>query len=177
MNEAEMRRLVERWLNEMQPTPEERAAAAKLGSEPGAVGYDDAGQLVRVRLDGTREVIPEHGSNPPIRADEIAGMAWWNGMPEAERQEWTRHAGNTGVAADAWAEYKRRTPNRPLHPAELRERRQAIESARASVELEGFQIPPEYLAAAERFAAGEITFGELGEFAEALAAKVKASRA
>ncbi|MBD4469047.1 hypothetical protein GUG81_08550, partial [Xanthomonas citri pv. citri] len=76
---------------------------------------------------------------PPIRADEIAGMAWWNGLPEAERQEWTRHAGNTGVAADAWAEYKRRTPNRPLHPAELRERRQAIDSARASVELEGFK--------------------------------------
>ncbi|MBD5071831.1 hypothetical protein GUF45_09345 [Xanthomonas citri pv. citri] len=132
---------------------------------------------MRVRLNGTREVIPEHGSNPPIRADEIAGMDWWNGLPEAERQEWTRHAGNTGIAADAWAEYKRRTPNRPLHPAELRERRQAIDSARASVELEGFQISPEYLAAAERFAAGEITFEELFQTVESLAAQIKAGRA
>lgn len=168
--------MTQRW-DDMQPTPDEIAAAAKLGNEPGAVGYDDAGQLVRVRLDGTHEVIPEHGSNPPIRADEIAGMAWWNGMPEAERREWMRRAGDTGKAADAWAEYKRRTPNRPLHPAELRERREAIDFARANVELEGFKVSPEYLAAAERFAAGEITLGELGEVAEELAAKIKAGRA
>ncbi|NMI54063.1 hypothetical protein E1J25_21065 [Xanthomonas hortorum pv. taraxaci] len=128
---------------------------------------------MRVRLDGRHEVLPEQGGLP-IRADEIAGMDWWNTAPEAERRECMRRAGDTGRAADAWAEYKRCTPHRQLHPAELRERRDAITYARASIELEGFKLPPEYAAAAERFAAGEITFGELGEAAEELAVQIKA---
>lgn len=39
--------------------------------------------------------------------DETAGMAWWNGLTDQERADWMERAGNTGVAADAWAAYKR----------------------------------------------------------------------
>ncbi|MFC3279319.1 hypothetical protein ACFOHQ_21140 [Xanthomonas fragariae] len=145
--------LASRSVDDVQP--EEVEAFAELGSQPGAVGYDENGQLVRVRLDGTHDVIPEQGGSSPVRADEIAGMDWWNTAPEAERREWMRRAGETGRAADAWAEYKRCTLQRPLHPAELRERRDAITYAQASIELEGFKLPPEYAAAAERFAAGK----------------------
>jgi hypothetical protein len=38
--------------------------------------------------------------------DAQLGMDWWNGLPAAERREWMRRAGNTGVAADAWAVFK-----------------------------------------------------------------------
>ncbi|CAD1798244.1 antitoxin VbhA family protein (plasmid) [Xanthomonas sp. CPBF 426] len=68
------------------------------------------------------------------------------------------------------------TPQRKLDPAELRKRRDAITYGRASVELEGFKLPAEYLAAADRFAAGEITFGELGEVADELARQIKAQQ-
>lgn len=40
-------------------------------------------------------------------ADEEEGMAWWNALTEAARAQWLTVVG-TGVAADAWAEYKRR---------------------------------------------------------------------
>lgn len=33
------------------PGPDEISAMARLGNEPGAVGYDDSGRLVRVRED------------------------------------------------------------------------------------------------------------------------------
>ena len=38
--------------------------------------------------------------------DEAMGIAWWNGLTEQERARWMRAAGNTGVAADAWAAFK-----------------------------------------------------------------------
>jgi hypothetical protein len=41
------------------PTPAEIAAMALATAGAGAVGVNDAGQLVRVREDGTQEVIPE----------------------------------------------------------------------------------------------------------------------
>ncbi|WP_234420731.1 hypothetical protein [Xanthomonas fragariae] len=40
--------------------------------------------------------------------------------------------------------------------------------------MEGFKLTPEYAAAAERFAAGEITLGELGGVADQLATQIKA---
>lgn len=41
------------------PAPEVKAAMAAIGRQPGAVGDNEAGQLVRIRDDGTEEVIPE----------------------------------------------------------------------------------------------------------------------
>lgn len=39
--------------------------------------------------------------------DERAGMNWWNALTEAERRHWMRKAGDTGIAADAWAAFQR----------------------------------------------------------------------
>lgn len=39
-------------------------------------------------------------------ADDEIGMIWWNSLSERERAEWSRAAGNTGVAADAWAAFR-----------------------------------------------------------------------
>jgi hypothetical protein len=41
------------------------------------------------------------------RNDAEIGMAWWNRLSESDRREWMARAGDTGVAADAWAEFKR----------------------------------------------------------------------
>jgi hypothetical protein len=41
------------------------------------------------------------------RADNEAGMAWWNGLTEQERGKWAEIAGNTGRAKDAWEAFKR----------------------------------------------------------------------
>ena len=51
------------------------------------------------------------------------------------------------------------SPTRPALPddAELARRREAVAYGRASTALEGFQPSPEYIEAAERFAAGEMT--------------------
>lgn len=38
--------------------------------------------------------------------DVQLGMTWWNNLTRAERDEWMRRAGDTGVAADAWALFK-----------------------------------------------------------------------
>ena len=38
--------------------------------------------------------------------DAQLGMTWWNNLPAAERREWAQRAGDTGVAADAWAAFK-----------------------------------------------------------------------
>lgn len=38
-------------------------------------------------------------------ADEAAGMAWWNCMPDGERSQWLAASG-TGSVADAWAARK-----------------------------------------------------------------------
>jgi hypothetical protein len=39
--------------------------------------------------------------------DEVAGMAWWNGLSEPERADWLRAAGSARPA-DAWEAWKRR---------------------------------------------------------------------
>jgi hypothetical protein len=41
----------------LEPTPAGIAAGERLQTTPGATGYDDDGRLVKVRRDGTREVI------------------------------------------------------------------------------------------------------------------------
>jgi len=50
-------------------------------------------------------------NRPPARgngatADDEIGMIWWNRLSERDRTEWSRAAGNTGVAADAWAAFR-----------------------------------------------------------------------
>jgi hypothetical protein len=49
-------------------------------------------------------------------ADEAAGMFWWNGLDEHQRRKWMEAAGNTGVAADAWAAFKRIAPTMDVPP-------------------------------------------------------------
>jgi hypothetical protein len=41
--------------------------------------------------------------------DDIAGMAWWNGMNDADRKAWADRVG-TGVARDAWELFKAGKP-------------------------------------------------------------------
>ncbi len=38
-------------------------------------------------------------------ADDIAGINWWNDLPEKERARWAALAG-TGRAVDAWRLFK-----------------------------------------------------------------------
>lgn len=38
-------------------------------------------------------------------ADEHAGMAWWNALPDRARREWLQRAGSA-VPAQAWAAFK-----------------------------------------------------------------------
>jgi hypothetical protein len=38
--------------------------------------------------------------------DALLGLSWWNNLTEVERIAWMERAGNTGVAADAWAAFK-----------------------------------------------------------------------
>lgn len=40
-------------------------------------------------------------------SDEAMGIAWWNSLDAQERMRWMEAAGNTGVAADAWAAFKK----------------------------------------------------------------------
>lgn len=75
--------------------------------------------------------------------DELAGLAWWNDMPDAQRAHWAKRAG-TGVAADAWALFK--AGQYRIGNAELRE---AVANAAPSAkhlalmtairQVEGFQ--------------------------------------
>ena len=45
-------------------------------------------------------------TTPVDRADAEAGLRWWNTATEEQRRHWMRQAGDTGIAADAWAAYK-----------------------------------------------------------------------
>ena len=45
------------WQASLVPTPEAIAEGEALKTRPGSVGYDEQGRLVRVRADGTDEVI------------------------------------------------------------------------------------------------------------------------
>jgi hypothetical protein len=42
-----------------------------------------------------------------VATDDELGMAWWNALTEQERARWSREAGNTGRAVDAWQAFKR----------------------------------------------------------------------
>jgi len=39
-------------------------------------------------------------------SDDVQGMAWWNGLSEAERALWLTRAGGIGSAKDAWESFK-----------------------------------------------------------------------
>jgi hypothetical protein len=47
-------------------------------------------------------------------ADDELGMTWWNALSERERARWSREAGNTGRAKDAWEAFKRSQADDPL---------------------------------------------------------------
>ena len=60
---------------------------------------------------------------------------------------------------------------------ELSKRREAVAYGRASTALEGFQPSPEYIEAAERFAAGEMTREEFAAIAPAGTSKAEGDQA
>lgn len=66
--------------------------------------------LLRYRMTGDdlRQLSEAEGGNS---TDEAMGIAWWNGLTEQERARWMLEAGNTGVAADAWAAFKAKGGN------------------------------------------------------------------
>lgn len=49
---------------------------------------------------------PPPETRPAAGADDAAGMAWWNSLPERARACWLRIA-CSAVPADAWAAFKR----------------------------------------------------------------------
>lgn len=51
----------------------------------------------------------EHRCDPKPTADEAAGIAWWNGLSEADRAAWLKGAGSA-VPAEAWAAFKQEGP-------------------------------------------------------------------
>jgi hypothetical protein len=44
---------------------------------------------------------------PKPKNDDELGMIWWNALTERERRQWSRIAGDTGIARDAWQAFKR----------------------------------------------------------------------
>jgi len=56
------------------------------------------------------------GHDDGATADDEIGMIWWNRLSERDRAEWSRAAGNTGVAADAWAAFRASQNNPPNLP-------------------------------------------------------------
>jgi hypothetical protein len=44
--------------------------------------------------------------------DDELGMAWWNALIMQERAKWSREAGNTGRAKDAWEAFKQASADR-----------------------------------------------------------------
>ena len=65
-------------------------------------GRLDAKQRAAVALYAERAA---QGASPVPTGDEIAGMAWWNALPEAERASWL-HRTRGGTTAEAWASFK-----------------------------------------------------------------------
>jgi hypothetical protein len=41
------------------------------------------------------------------RANDEAGMKWWNNLSDQERRHWMHEAGDTGRAVDAWNAYQK----------------------------------------------------------------------
>jgi hypothetical protein len=75
------------------------ARCGKMVSNPVWLMWN--GRLVRVGQDCAEAI---RGEQSP---DAVAGMAWWNALTPGERVYWMDAAGNTGIAADAWAAFKR----------------------------------------------------------------------
>src|SRR5882724_8436339 len=53
--------------------------------------------------------------------DDELGMAWWNALSDRERARWSREAGNTGRAKDAWEEFKRISADQQIGEENARE--------------------------------------------------------
>ena len=57
----------------------------------------------RRRLAAIRAIAPL--ATKEREPDEL-GMVWWNSLTEQDRRKWSRLAGNTGRAKDAWEAFK-----------------------------------------------------------------------
>jgi len=55
----------------------------------------------RRRLAAIRAIAPL-----TVKPDDELGMVWWNALSERDRAKWSRLAGNTGRAKDAWEAFK-----------------------------------------------------------------------
>jgi hypothetical protein len=82
------------------------AAAAALAAVIRAAAPEDYGADPKAWYRAIDQLSPQL---PAIQTrDERNGMAWWNALPQEERAYWLRDA-RTAIAAEAWAEFKRRT--------------------------------------------------------------------
>jgi hypothetical protein len=96
------------------------AVAGLLRSVPEGASPDEAKRfrgasvdIIRERVAEAQRLADEYEAAVMGRAtgantnpdDSRAGIAWWNGLTEAERAAWCRKAGSA-VPADAWACFK-----------------------------------------------------------------------
>jgi hypothetical protein len=72
-------------------------------------------------------------------ADDELGIAWWNGLSERERARWSREAGNTGRAKDAWEAFKR--SQQPMADDPLRDVHEALRQTVAELRAAGITPP------------------------------------
>ena len=107
-----------------------KVAAARADTRP-TLTTDEVRASLKARLNDPYRTRPADdggfyflsGEGTPT-ADELEGMAWWNGLDDYERRRWMKFAGDTGRVADAWAEWKRCEPTflddgGPLEPPML----------------------------------------------------------
>lgn len=99
-----------------QQTCRKTLAAIGLLSEEGGQG-----KVLRFRIHLDKMMQMLHAQVQPMaealqRADQQAlglaeqsagaGLSWWNNLDEQQRKHWMKQAGDTGVAADAWAAFQ-----------------------------------------------------------------------
>lgn len=78
------------------------------GLSPTSIAFREMmlnGRVNELMNEGVQEGIAQ--THAAREADALKGSEWWNGLDEAQRKEWMARTGNSGLAADAWAEYKR----------------------------------------------------------------------
>ena len=72
----------------------------EINPRPAALG---GGWQVRLLNEG-EEV---GGGVFPVVVEEVAGIAWWNGLNDAERTQWLQQCEGLGTATNAYAAYLR----------------------------------------------------------------------
>ena len=69
-------------------------------------------RLAAIRAIAPLAMPPVHSVRIPPEArmmkdDDELGMAWWNALTDEGRAHWSKEAGDTGRAVDAWKAFKR----------------------------------------------------------------------